>query len=75
MLVNILEILSAVIVTIFLLIFAFGPYLTGLTGKKNNEKRVCPLAEKKCKGCFYWLASGDVCYYPKMVNGLEKRSI
>lgn len=68
-----LEILSAVIVSIFLLVLAFGPYLTGLMDKKNTERKVCPLADKKCKGCFYWLESGDVCYYPKMINGLEKR--
>jgi hypothetical protein len=68
----ILETLLVVIVFFFLLVLAFGPYITGLTDKKNNERRICPLADKNCKDCFYWLESGDVCYYPKMINGLGK---
>jgi hypothetical protein len=72
MLVIILETLLAGIVFFFLFALASGPYITGLTDKKNNERRICPLADKDCKGCFYWLESGDVCYYPKRINGLGK---
>jgi hypothetical protein len=71
----IFEAFLTVIVFFFFAVLAFGPYITGLAGRKNSERRVCPLADKKCKGCFYWLESGDACYYPKMVNGLEKRGI
>jgi hypothetical protein len=36
MMVNILKILSAGIVTFFLLVLAFGPYVTGLMEKRDK---------------------------------------
>jgi hypothetical protein len=69
----IFETLLVGIVFFVLFALAFGPYITGLMKKKNSERRICPLADKNCKGCFYWLESGDVCYYPKMINGLGNK--
>jgi hypothetical protein len=70
--VNLLETLLVVIIFFFFVFLAFGPYITGLMDKKNYERKICPLVDKDCKGCSYWLESGDVCYYPKMINGLKK---
>jgi hypothetical protein len=65
--------LFAVVIFFFPAVPAFGPYITGLMDKRNNERRIRPLVDKNCKGCSYLLENGDVCCYPKMINGLEKR--
>jgi hypothetical protein len=70
---SIFECICIALLFIFLTVLAFGPYITGLMDKKNNERRICPLVDKNCKGCFYWLESSDVCYYPKMINGLGEK--
>jgi hypothetical protein len=69
---SIFERVCIALLFIFLAFLAFGPYITGLMDKKNYERRICPLVDKNCKGCSYWLENGDVCCYPKMINSLKK---